>query len=411
MIIFKFGGASVKDADSIRNLAEILKEFKDQRLFVVVSAMGKTTNFLESIADLGYKEVSEGLSPLHQFHEQHITIGKELGLTRFDQLDAWLEELRVHVSNSSVNFNEYYDQIIPYGELYSTSIIADFLRQELSNITWLDARKMIITNSDFRNAQVDWEKTSRNIGAMDLGDNMYITQGFIGSSEIGHMSTLGREGSDYTAAIFGNCLNAEEVIFWKDVPGIMNADPKLFPQSEKFERLSYQEATEMTYYGAKVIHPKTLKPLAHKGIPLKVKSFIHPAGIGTVIADESGEEYLPTYVFRPNQVLLTLKSRSNEFTDEKLLIEILTVLDDIGVRLNMMQRSALSFSFSTDDEDGIIEAIHRECQGAFEVYHNQGLHLATVKNFNQKSLKLLPKAKEILLEQITRFNYQRLYRA
>jgi len=410
VIIFKFGGASVKDANSIRNLAEILKTYENQSPFVVISAMGKTTNFLERIAECGYDQKAETGQLLIEFHDQHLAVCKDLCLRDLSQLTRWFEELEGNIKASSCDFSEYYDQIIPFGELYSTHIIASYLSTTLPHVQWIDAREVIATDDHFRGAQVDWDATGQRIADLKVRKSIYITQGFIGACQDRKMTSLGREGSDYSAAIFASCLNAEEVIFWKDVPGIMNADPKLFSDAEKFDLLSYQEATEMTYYGAKVIHSKTLKPLAQKKIPLKVKSFIEPSEVGTTIFEETQEKFLPTYVFRPNQVLVTLKSRSNEFTDEKLLIQILTILDKIGVRLNMMQRSALSFSFCTDDEDDVVEEIHRHCHDNFEVYHNQGLQLATVKNFNEESLTSLPLAKEVLLEQITRFNYQRLFK-
>ncbi|MEL7006539.1 MAG: aspartate kinase, partial [Bacteroidota bacterium] len=260
-----------------------------------------------------------------------------------------------------------------------------------------------------RKAQVDWTETSVRIEERVTSKQLCITQGFIAGTNDGWMTTLGREGSDYSAAIFGKCLKAKEVVFWKDVPGIMNADPKLFPGARKFDYLSYQEATEMTYYGAKVIHPKTLKPLAIANIPLTVKSFLNSKGVGSCISEEQEHETIPTYVFRYGQALVTLKSRENEFTSKKILIKVFSELEDLGIELNIMQRSALTFSFSVDATEEILLEIRSRFESDFKVYYNNQLHLATVKNFTKEALDLLPDSQEIYLEQITRHNYQRLY--
>ncbi len=409
MRIFKFGGASVKDAQSIRNLLSIIGKYQDEKLLVVVSAMGKTTNHLEKLAASFYK--GDGLSDtlyddIVKFHQQAaIELLQEIP----EVLQQLFEKLRSDLEDRNIPYDEYYDQIVPFGELMSTRLIAEFLGNALP-VKWMDATKLIATDHSFRNAKVNWDETGARIQQISITDRIVITQGFIGGTYGFRRTTLGREGSDYTAAIFARCMKADQVVFWKDVPGIMNADPKLYPRVRKFDQLSYREVTEMTYYGAKVIHPKTIKPLAQGGIPLLVRSFQDPSLEGTEISNDERGMVHPTFVFRYDQTLVTFKSRSNEFMTEKVLTSLLTKLDQMQVQINIMQISALTFSFCVDDDSRKIEELHDAFEETFEVYHNSGLRLATVKNYSQESLDLLPVYSEKLLEQITRYNYQRLYR-
>ncbi len=408
MRIFKFGGASVKDAASIRNLGSILHGYSGEPLFLVISAMGKVTNLLEHLAHTSFALGGLNESIYGQVKDFHEQIATELMGPVSEGLRDLMDQLAERCTQTGMDFDEYYDQVVPFGELLSTRLISDFLSTQLP-VCWLDARELIITDQSFRKAVVDLGKTEGRISGLSLPKGTIpLTQGFIAASTEGKMTTLGREGSDFSAALFGKFLGAEEVIFWKDVPGIMNADPKLFPSAEKFDHLSYQEATEMTFYGAKVIHPKTLKPLSESGIPLRVRSFVDIKRSGTSISGLPGM-ILPTYVFRYNQTLVTLRNRSGELTNERLLIAILSQLDALEVRLNMTQISALTYSFAMDHDDAMLQDIHRLFEANFEVYHNSGLHLATVKNFDQMSLEKLPGFEAKFLEQITRHNYQRLY--
>ena len=323
MRIFKFGGASVADHQGVKNIGKIIQSYADHPLVVVISAMGKTTNALEKISQLAYEDqpYDRQLDELIQQHEQ---IARKLLSEVPEELSLLIIRLKDELKKETSSWTQFYDQVIPFGELMSTAICFQYLKS-LFSCSFLDARSVVKTNSIHTEANVDWQLTGhyiiRDIPKL-LKNGPLITQGFIGSDLTGKTTTLGREGSDYTGAIFAYCLDAESLTVWKDVPGLLNADPKKFPAAELFEELSYQEVTELTYYGAKVIHPKTIRPLAQKEIPLFVKSFINPAGAGTKIHAHEKIGTTHCFVFKENQLLLTLRVKDNSFMDEKKLVKV-----------------------------------------------------------------------------------------
>lgn len=409
--IFKFGGASVKDAEGVKNLGKIVKNHLDTQLLVVVSAMGKTTNHLEVIADLAFKKeiYQHELVALFKYHD-------EISLQLFGHLPEtyqnWKILLEENLKKEVENWLEFYDSVISYGELISTCLVHEYLKTQI-NSTWLDARKYVKTNSFFTEANVDWQLTGHFIKKEVkpfLETGVVITQGFIGSDLTGKPTTLGREGSDYSGAIFAYCLEAESFTVWKDVPGLLNADPKMFPAAEKFDELSFQEVTELTYYGAKVIHPKTIRPLAQGNIPLYVRSFLDPEAPGTKVSDNEKLARKPCYVFKENQLLISLRVRDNSFMDEKKLGVIFQALDAANVKINLMHNSALTFTFCMDFNQKKLEKIKDFLDRDFQILYNTDLFLATVKNYDDASFDLLPAMKEKIIEQKTRHNYQVVYR-
>ena len=411
MRIFKFGGASVKDADGVRNLLKIVEKSLDKPLVVVVSAMGKMTNLLEVIARQAFNQEdwSKGFQEIKAYHEG---VCVELFEDIPEDIQNWLIQLENILQHPAKNWLNYYDQVIPFGELISTSIVYHYLHSQFS-CEWLDARSCIKTNSFFTEANVDWELTNHFI-SRDLPELLQsgpvITQGFIGSDLTGKNTTLGREGSDFTGAIFAYCLKAESLTVWKDVPGLLNADPKKFKGAELFDELSYQEVTELTFYGAKVIHPKTIRPLAQRGIPLYVKSFIDPAGQGTLITEQEKIATKHCFVFKENQLLVTLRVKDNSLMDEKKLVKLFQATSHANIKINLMHNSALTFTLCMDDNIDKLTKLKDYLASDFHVLYNEGLHLATIKNYTEGSFKLLPPIGEKILEQQTRNNYQVLYK-
>ena len=411
MRIFKFGGASVKDADGVRNLYQIVSLHRDKPLVIVVSAMGKTTNALEVIAKKAYakENFQEELMLLVDYHQ---AVCNDLFSETPQDISNWLVQLDETLKGPGKNWLQFYDQIIPFGELISTSIVYHYIKEQVS-CDWLDARSVIKTNSFFTEANIDWQLTEHFI-ARDLPELLengpVVTQGFIGSDLTGKTTTLGREGSDFSGAIFAYCLKAESLTVWKDVPGLLNADPKKFEGAELFDELSYQEVTELTFYGAKVIHPKTIRPLAQRDIPLYVKSFIDPSGAGTVIADKEKISTKHCFVFKENQLLVTLRVKDSSLMDEKKLVKIFQATSHANIKINLMHNSALTFTICMDDNMDKLEKLKDYLAGDFSVLYNEGLHLATIKNYESGSFSMLPAMGEKILEQQTRNNYQVLYR-
>ncbi|WP_258098753.1 aspartate kinase [Marinoscillum pacificum] len=411
MRIFKFGGASVKDADGVRNLYQIVSLHRDKPLVIVVSAMGKTTNALEVIAKKAYakENFQEELMQLVDYHQ---AVCNDLFSETPQDISNWLVQLDETLKGPGKNWLQFYDQIIPFGELISTSIVYHYIKEQVS-CDWLDARSVIKTNSFFTEANIDWQLTEHFI-ARDLPELLengpVVTQGFIGSDLTGKTTTLGREGSDFSGAIFAYCLKAESLTVWKDVPGLLNADPKKFEGAELFDELSYQEVTELTFYGAKVIHPKTIRPLAQRDIPLYVKSFIDPSGAGTVIADKEKISTKHCFVFKENQLLVTLRVKDSSLMDEKKLVKIFQATSHANIKINLMHNSALTFTICMDDNMDKLDKLKDYLAGDFSVLYNEGLHLATIKNYESGSFSMLPAMGEKILEQQTRNNYQVLYR-
>ncbi len=413
MQVFKFGGASVKDAAAIRNLREIIHKHPETSKVVVVSAMDKTTNALENLLELvcEKRDFRAQLEYIEDFH-QHI-IAELLGAP-CPAFDRFFGELIQKASNLDThNYQRAYDQIVSFGELFATSVIQQFLSKVL-DFVWLDARQLLRTDAFHTEANLDWIVTHEQVfktlrPLLNEGRNV-ITQGFIGATPEGITTTLGREGSDFTAAILAHCLDAESMTVWKDVPGILNADPKLKPDAIQYEQLSYRQVTEMTYYGAKVIHPKTLMPLAQRNIPLWVRSFKDHLQPGTAITSAPSIATPPTFVFQQNQVLMHAAVKDHSFMNEKKLGSILQALDHLNVKINLMQASALTFSFCMDHKaykiDRIIEFLSKD----FLLSKELQLKLVTVKNYTDDALRQLPEMKEIILEQKTKSTYQALYR-
>lgn len=410
MLVFKFGGASVKDAAGVANLAHIVKKYPGRQLLIVVSAMGKTTNALEKLTkayigqadDLNavYAEIRDyHTNILNGLFEPSHPIFNDVANT-FVEID-WMIEDEPHDDRDFI-----YDQIVSIGELVSTRIVAAYLNQVGVKTQWLDVRGYIHTDNNYREGNVDWGKTRTGItGGIPalLEKGVVVTQGFLGGTSENFTTTLGREGSDYTASIFASCLGAESVTTWKDVPGILNADPKFFAGTVKFDELSYTEAIEMTYYGASVIHPKTIKPLQNAKIPLLVKSFNDPDAVGTVIKEEAVTAFeKPVIILKQNQVLLSISAKDYSFISEDHLSEIFRLLAQSHVKVNLMQTSALSFSVCFDLYPGRFEKLLAGLSADFKVKYNDGLSLMTMRHYKQSELRDLTADKFVLLEQVSR---------
>lgn len=413
MKIFKFGGASVKDAPAIRNISQIIKlTAKGDGLVVVLSAMGKTTDLLEEISE-GLFQGNQAQKSIKAFYQYHADIIKNLfknptpTLSKLDDVTLLLQK---HPA-SNLQYDPFYDQIVSQGEILSSIILSDYLADQIP-CQWIDARDYISTNQSFREAKVDWAYTRKKIHELKdtLKQNTLITQGFIGRADNGLTTTLGREGSDYTAAVFGACLDAETVTIWKDVPGVMNADPKRLPAAMVFSELPFQEAAEMAYYGASIIHPKTIKPLANANIPLFVKNFDDPSLPGTKIHECKLNKIPPLTIFKENQCLVSCKATDYTFITEDHLSLIFKTLSEHEVKLNMMQNSAISFSFCTDFSDTKIWPLIEQLGQQFEVHYNTNLTLITIKNYSEELSKEYRSKPGILLEQLSRSTLQLLIR-
>jgi aspartate kinase len=409
MKVFKFGGASVKSSNAIKNVGEIVKKWSSSQLLIIVSAMGKTTNALERIVSLGQnsKDFTDELDAIKTYHNHTVT---ELGLTNtllLTELEKVYTQLTFDAERIG-NFDEIYDQVVAQGEVLSSLILSHYLQSIDIETEWIDARKYIITDDAWREGKVNWEKTKQAAQHLNtvLNNKKIVTQGFIGATEGGKTTTLGREGSDYSAAIFASCLQAKSVTIWKDVPGVMSADPKRIPTATVFEELPYQEAAEMTYYGASVIHPKTIKPLANAKIPLLVKNFDNPSLPGTRIHECKVESLPPLIVFKENQCLISCKVTDYTFISEEQIGIIFQALMHHNVRINVMQNSAISFSFCVDFRDTKIMNLIHELGNHFEVYYNTNLTLITIKNYDAASYNEYRSRPGLLLEQSSRSTLQ-----
>ncbi|HEX8329268.1 MAG TPA: aspartate kinase [Hymenobacter sp.] len=409
--VYKFGGASVKDAAAILNLQKIVQMHQGP-LLIVVSAMGKTTNALEEIYDLAYRgeEYRLKLGELEEFHRT--VAGALLEAWEVDiVLNEYLDELRQHLRQiqlAPADYDQQYDQVVSYGELLSSRIVAWAL-----GTNWQDSRGLIRTDQTWREARVNWADTEaalwgmlRTKGGPPMAQVPVVTQGFIGQASDGRTTTLGREGSDYTAAILAYCLRAESVTIWKDVPGLLNADPKIFPDTVRYSEISYRETIEMAYYGASVIHPKTLKPLADRGIPLRVKSFLDPEAPGTLIHDCQHPTLAPAYIRKTDQCLLSFSSKDFAFVSEENLEVIFGALAQAKLKINVMQNSAISFSVCTDFSERRVNLLLDLLREQFTLHYNTGLTLFTIKNYTPASLAQLTVGKHLLLEQRTRNTFQ-----
>lgn len=412
MKIFKFGGASIKDADAVKNLVGIVKNHIGFELVIVVSAMGKTTNALEKMTGdffHGKSEINILLKPVIDFHTDICSsLFSNKNHAVFAALEGVFEEIKnkaLHLKRAGASYDFLYDQLVSEGEIISSIIVSNYLNEVGIFTKWLDARKLIRTDDNYREASVDWEETEKALKeAVTFADNsVYLTQGFIGASEEGHNTTLGREGSDFTAAILGNCLDAKEVVIWKDVPGLLNADPKYFENTKKLSNISYHEAIELAYYGATIIHPKTIKPLQNKGIPLFVKSFKDAALQGSIIDENTGEDSLiPSYIFRTNQVLFSIFTRDYSFINEKVLSELFSLFSKHQIKINLMENSAIGFTTCFDFDEKKLKALTNALNQQYKVLYNKGVELMTVRHYDQATLEQLMLNKDVLVEQRSR---------
>lgn len=414
MKVFKFGGASVKDAAAVKNVAAILERYKEEQIIVVVSAMGKTTNALEDLLDAYYHGKSNTLELLEVVKRFHFDILKELFESTshpiFEELHNTFVEIEWQLEEEQMREYDFeYDQMVAVGEWLSATVVSTYLKQVGLENKLQDVRDIIRTDNTYRNAKVDWDVTAENVNRYvtpyfsDSSNKLMITQGFVGSTSENFNSTLGREGSDYTGGIFANLVDAESLTIWKDVPGMLNADPKWFEETEKLNNISYHEAVELAYYGATVIHPKTIKPLQNKNIPLLVKSFVNPDEEGSVINENSAKDSLiPSFIFKTNQILISISPRDYSFIAEDNLSQIFGCFAKHKVTVNLMQNSAISFSICADNQKMKIANLIEELKADYKVYYNDELLLLTVRHYNEETLSKLLKDKTIYVEQKSR---------
>jgi aspartate kinase len=412
MRIFKFGGASVKDAAGIRNVYDVLQQVGYEDVLLVVSAMGKTTNALEVVIKNYFeksKELQASVQEVRKYHNQILLDlfddEKHLVFTDVNRLFADLEAFLNQ--NKSPNYNFVYDQIVSVGELISTTILAHYMNFRGIKTNWIDVRHFIKTDNTYRDANVDWEQTQKNISKNVKRKILNITQGFLGSDENNFTTTLGREGSDYTAAVFAYCLNAESVTIWKDVPGVMNADPRYFENASLLNQISYREAIELAFYGATVIHPKTLQPLQRKEIPLYVKSFLKPGLPGTSVSKGKDlEPHLPCFIVKKQQLLISLSSIDFSFIMEENISEIFSLLHQYKMKVSLIQNSAISFSVCIEDKFGNFNELKTILSKKFKVSYNENVSLYTIRHFDEKAAKIVEKNKQVLLKQMSRETMQ-----
>jgi aspartate kinase len=414
MKVFKFGGASVKSAQAIKNILEIIKLEKNN-LFIVISAMDKTTNELENLLSLYFKKqmLQAQYGKIYMFHFKILNELFSSKSTIWIKINKLFEEIKkiLKYPPDMQNYDKTYDSLIPYGELLSTTIISTFLNENGLQNNWLDARKILITDENFRQASVNFELSKEKIAQLNINENnIYITQGFIGSSQK-NTTTLGREGSDYSAAVFANLLDAESLTLWKDVDGIYNADPKIIKNTIKLEKISFREATELAFFGAKIIHPKTAKPLMQKNIKLYIRSFNNPQNIGTVVSNFKQKIYpvTPIFIFNKNQTLITLSSRNLEFISENFLEKVFFIFDKNKTKINLIQNSALTISLCFDHSERIFSKLIAELENFFEIKYNNKLTLLTIRHYNNQVIDEAIKNKKIFMQQKNRLNAFFLY--
>ena len=412
MRIFKFGGASVKDAEGIRNVHSVLQTVGFEDVLLVVSAMGKTTNAFEIVIKNYFDKSPELQSSVQEVKKYHNQILLDLFEDEknavFTDVNSLFAELDYFLSqNKSPNYNFVYDQVVSYGELISTTIISHYMSFMGIKTQWLDVRNFIKTDNNYRDANVDWDLTQKNISKNVKKKILNVTQGFLGSDENNFTTTLGREGSDYTAAIFAYCLNAESVTIWKDVPGVMNADPRYFENASLLNQISYREAIELAFYGATVIHPKTLQPLQKKEIPLFVKSFVNPTLPGTRVSKGADlEPHLPCFIVKKNQLLLSLSSIDFSFIMEENISEIFALLHDYKMKVSLIQNSAISFSVCIDDKFGNFNELKTILSKKFKIAYNENVSLYTIRHFDEKAAQMVEQNKDVLLKQVSRETMQ-----
>lgn len=406
MRVFKFGGASVKDALGVKNLVSVLEQVGHENTLIVISAMGKTTNAMEVVIGNYFNNQAELQSALQEVIKYHNQIIFDLFENEmhpvFNTVKALFEELKAFLkTNKSPDYNFVYDQVIGYGELVSTTIISAYLNEVGYKNNWIDVRQLIKTDDYYRRANVNWDQTQTNILTHVNTKQLNITQGFLGSDKNNFTTTLGREGSDYTAAIIAYCLNAESVTIWKDVPGVLNADPRYFENAQLLNVISYTEAIELAFYGASVIHPKTLQPLQRKEIPLHVKSFIQPQNDGTVVKKFKGiDPVVPCFILKQNQVLISLSTLDFSYVVEENISEIFNLLSKYKMKVDVIQNSAISFSVCFENNYNNLEPLLLHLKAKFKVTCHDNVSLYTIRHFNEQAIQNLEKGKLVLLKQM-----------
>jgi len=422
MRVFKFGGASVKNAAAVRNVAEILKQFPEENLVIVLSAMGKTTNGLEKVVKSYFFEDGKTDLHLNEIKIYHYTLSEELFPNKdhpvYTALNDLFTTLDLYLTKShSKDFDLEYDQIVSYGELLSTCIMHHYLAVAGISNKLFDVRQLIKTDNNFREGKVDWDTTPRNI-IENIGSlfnqpihQLALTQGFLGSTIEGLTTTLGREGSDYTAAILAYSLDAQEMVIWKDVPGLLNADPKYFDNPIKIDAISFREAIELSYYGATIIHPKTIKPLQNKHIALRIKSFIDPAADGTIIYEDfRNDNLIPSFIFKVDQILISILSKDFSFIAERNLEHIFGIFACYRLRIHMMQNSAISFSVCVDNDLMKIPHVMEELKKDYRIRYNENVELVTIRHYDQETIDRVLVNKKVFMEQRSRVTLQMVIR-
>lgn len=408
MKVFKFGGASVKDAESVKNVALALETQSFENCLLVVSAMGKTTNALEKAVKF-YFEKQNYQSEIEQIKKNHIEIAKGLFAENnavFNEISLFFDDIDAFLSrNKSPNYDFVYDQVISCGEMISSKILSEYLNDIQFFNTWIDARNFVKTDNTYREGIVNWQETELKISKLDK-NNCFVTQGFIGSDTHNFTVTLGREGSDYSAAIFAYCLDADEVIIWKDVPGVMTGDPRKFKNVSLLSNISYEEAIEMAYYGASIIHPKTLQPLKQKNIPFFVKSFLEPQKYGTKIGNSPENELRESYIFKENQILMNVETRDFSFIAEDHISRIFGLLAKYNIKVSLMQNSAISLALCLEDKFGNADELCKELQADFVTQITKNVSLFTVRNTDMENPDRFYENKKVLLEQISKKTFQ-----
>ena len=416
MKIFKFGGASVNSVDRIKSMADIVNLYANDNLVIIVSAMGKTTNALEKVTESFYNnKLEESIGLFNNIKQQHITTAKYLLVTKLtaclEQLNQFFTEVEWLLHDKPVRqYDYYYDQIVSVGELMSTCIVSHYLNERKITNEWLDVRDLLRTDNNFRDAGVDWQITTEKVlqAINNNNHNIYITQGFIGSTDENESTTLGREGSDYTAAIFANILNAESLTIWKDVEGVMNADPKTYQDAQLISELSFNEVIEMAYYGAQVIHPKTIKPLQNKGISLNVKCFLDAAIPGTIIKSKAIKDLPPIIVYKEHQAIIHLFSKDFSFVGEEPMATLYKLLSNLKLKPNLIQTGAINVQLCLDDKPDRLEALAFSANELFDVSIEKGLTLLTIRHYTKELFEELTNGKQIVLQQMTAETIQAL---
>ena len=417
MKVFKFGGASINSIERIQQVASIIEQHRGEKLLLIFSAMGKVTNELEKVASSFYSgNKEEALSLFYQIKEKHLDFALQLTNHPINELSNIFTEVEWLLHDKPVrDYDYYYDQIVCCGELLSTAIVSEYLNTVNCKNQWLDVRDILRTDDNFRESNIDWgftlQKVEEMIRPLFSNNDILITQGFIGATDENESTTLGREGSDYSAAIFANMLDAESQTIWKDVEGVMNADPKLFPAAQIIDALSYLEVIEMAYYGAQVIHPKTIKPLQNKAIPLLVKCFLHPDMPGTIISNQPTKQLPPIIVVKDKQVLMQVSSRDFSFVEDDLVAKLHTLLLENKIRPNLSQNGAISLLCCLDDQPEKIEKLALAASELFDVQIEKNCALLTIRHYNEQIIQQLTEGREQLLSQKTKETIQVLLKS